>query len=60
MMFKRAEQMEVAWSKVGAIRRTLEDFPLEISQRLICLVGSMGTRVDAAKFQVGSPRASSV
>jgi hypothetical protein len=23
----------------------LEDFPLEISQRLICLVGSMGTRV---------------
>jgi hypothetical protein len=37
--------MEVAWSKVGAIRRMLEDFPLEISQRLICLVGSMGTRV---------------
>jgi hypothetical protein len=32
-------------SKVGAIRRMLEDFPLEISQRLICLVGSMGTRV---------------
>jgi hypothetical protein len=28
MMFKRAEQMEVAWSKVGAIRRMLEDFPL--------------------------------
>jgi hypothetical protein len=24
---KRAEQMEVAWSKVGAIRRMLEDFP---------------------------------
>jgi hypothetical protein len=23
----------------------LEDFPLEISQRLICLAGSMGTRV---------------
>jgi hypothetical protein len=23
----------------------LEDFPLEISQHLICLVGSMGTRV---------------
>jgi hypothetical protein len=23
----------------------LEDFPLEISQRPICLVGSMGTRV---------------
>jgi hypothetical protein len=23
----------------------LEDFPLEISQRLICLIGSMGTRV---------------
>jgi hypothetical protein len=23
----------------------LEDFPLEISQRLICLVGSMGTRI---------------
>jgi hypothetical protein len=23
----------------------LEDFPLEISQRLICLVGSMGTHV---------------
>jgi hypothetical protein len=34
MMFKRAEQMEVAWSKVGAIRRMHEDFPLEISQRL--------------------------
>jgi hypothetical protein len=34
MMFKRDEQMEVAWSKVGAIRRMLEDFPLEISQRL--------------------------
>jgi hypothetical protein len=46
MMFKRAEQMEVAWSKIGAIRRMLEDFPLEISQRLICLVGSMRTRVD--------------
>jgi hypothetical protein len=44
-MFKRAEQMEVAWSKVGAIRKMLEDFPLEISQRLICRVGSMGTRV---------------
>jgi hypothetical protein len=28
MMFKRAEQMEVAWSKVGAIRRMLEDFTL--------------------------------
>jgi hypothetical protein len=28
MMFKRAEQMEVAWSKVAAIRRMLEDFPL--------------------------------
>jgi hypothetical protein len=27
MMFKRAEQLEVAWSKVGAIRRILEDFP---------------------------------
>jgi hypothetical protein len=37
--------MEVAWSKVGAIRRMLEDFPLEILQRLICLVGSMGMRV---------------
>jgi hypothetical protein len=34
-----------SWSKVGAIRRMLEDFPFEISQRLICLVGSMGTRV---------------
>jgi hypothetical protein len=45
MMFKRAEQMEVAWSKVGAIQRMLEDFPLEILQRLICLVGSMGMRV---------------
>jgi hypothetical protein len=45
MMFKRAEQMEVAWSKVGAIRRMLEDFPLEISQRLICLAGSMGMHV---------------
>jgi hypothetical protein len=29
-MFKGAEQMEVAWSKVGSIRRMLEDFPLEI------------------------------
>jgi hypothetical protein len=28
MMFKRAEQMEVAWSKVGAVRRMLEDFAL--------------------------------
>jgi hypothetical protein len=28
MMFKRAELMEVAWSKVGAIRRMLEDVPL--------------------------------
>jgi hypothetical protein len=28
MMFKRAEQLEVAWSKIGAIRRMLEDFPL--------------------------------
>jgi hypothetical protein len=28
VMFKRAEQMEVAWSKVGAIRRMLEDFLL--------------------------------
>jgi hypothetical protein len=37
--------MEVAWSKVGAMWRMLEDFPLEISQRLICLVRSMGTRV---------------
>jgi hypothetical protein len=50
---KRAEQIEVAWSKVGAIRRMLEVFPLEISQHFICLVGSMGMRVDAAKFQVG-------
>jgi hypothetical protein len=47
MMFKWAEQMEVAWRKVGAIRRMLEDFPLEISQRLICLACSMGTRVDS-------------
>jgi hypothetical protein len=38
MMFKRAEQMEVAWSKVGAIWRMLDDFPLEILQRLIFLV----------------------
>jgi hypothetical protein len=45
MMFKRAEQMEVAWSKFGAIRMMLEDFPLEISQCLFCLVGSMGARV---------------
>jgi hypothetical protein len=30
MMFKRVEQMEV-----GAILRMLEDFPLEISERLI-------------------------
>jgi hypothetical protein len=37
IMFKRAEQMEVAWSKIGTIRRMLEDFPLEISLRLICL-----------------------
>jgi hypothetical protein len=44
MMFKRAEQMEVAWSKVRAIQRMLEDFPLEIS-RLLCLVVSMGTCV---------------
>jgi hypothetical protein len=43
--FKRADQIEVAWSKVGAIRRMLEDYPLEILQHLICLVGSMGTRV---------------
>jgi hypothetical protein len=43
-MFKRAEQMEVAWSKVGAIRRMLENFPLESSRHHICL-GSMGTRV---------------
>jgi hypothetical protein len=28
MMFKRAEQMEVALRKVGAIRRMLEYFPL--------------------------------
>jgi hypothetical protein len=28
MMFKRAEQMEVASSKVRAIWRMLEDFPL--------------------------------
>jgi hypothetical protein len=27
-MFKWAQQMEVAWSKVGAIRRMLEEFPL--------------------------------
>jgi hypothetical protein len=26
--------MEVAWSKVRAIQRMLEDFPFEISQRL--------------------------
>jgi hypothetical protein len=45
MMFKRAEQMEVAWSKVRAIWRMLEDFPFEISQHLIYLVGSMGTQV---------------
>jgi hypothetical protein len=37
--------MEVSWSKVGAIRRMLEDFPLEILQHFICLVGSMGTLV---------------
>jgi histone-lysine N-methyltransferase SETMAR len=37
--------MEVAWSKVGAIWRMLEDFPLEILQRPICLVDSMGTHV---------------
>jgi hypothetical protein len=28
MMFQRAEHMEVAWSKVGAIWRMPEDFPL--------------------------------
>jgi lauroyl/myristoyl acyltransferase len=33
--------MEVAWSKVGVIWRMVKDFPLEISQRLICLVGSI-------------------
>jgi hypothetical protein len=38
MMFKRAEHMEVAWSKVGAIRRMLEDFPLEILQRLLLAI----------------------
>jgi hypothetical protein len=27
-MFQRAEQMEVSWSKVGAIWRMLEDLPL--------------------------------
>jgi hypothetical protein len=37
--------MEVAWRKVRAIRRMLEDFPLEISQRLSCLVGSIGTHI---------------
>jgi hypothetical protein len=35
MMFKTAEQIEVAWSKVRVIWRVLEDFPLEISQLLI-------------------------
>jgi hypothetical protein len=40
MMLKRDKQLEVAWSKVGAMRRMLENFPFEISQRLICLVGS--------------------
>jgi hypothetical protein len=40
MMFKVAEQMEVAGSKVRAIRRMLE-----ISQLLICFVGSLGTSV---------------
>jgi hypothetical protein len=34
MMFKRAEQMEVTWSNIGAIRRMLEDFPLEIINAL--------------------------
>jgi hypothetical protein len=53
LMFKRAEQMEVSWSKVGAIRRMLEDFPLEISQRLICLVGSMGMRI-VMQVQLGT------
>jgi hypothetical protein len=55
MMFKRAEQMEVTWSKVGAIQRMLEDFPLEIS-RLICLVGSMGMRVVMQEQQSHSER----
>jgi hypothetical protein len=45
MIFKRAEQMEVSWSKVGAIHRMLKDFSLDISQPLICLVIRMGTRV---------------
>jgi hypothetical protein len=37
--------MKVSWSKIGAIRRILEDFPFAVSQGFICLVGSMGTRV---------------
>jgi hypothetical protein len=37
--------MEVAWSK-----RMLEDLPLEISQRLSCLVGSMGKSITVIKF----------
>jgi hypothetical protein len=48
--------MEVAWSKVGAILRMLEDFHLEIWQRLICLVGSMGTRIvmQEQQWEVGT------
>jgi hypothetical protein len=38
-MFKRTEQMEVAWSKVGAIQRTLEDFPPEVSFVLLAVWG---------------------
>jgi hypothetical protein len=34
MMYKRAKQMEVTWSKVGATWRMLEAFPLEILQQL--------------------------
>ncbi|PNF19293.1 hypothetical protein B7P43_G07517 [Cryptotermes secundus] len=52
MMFKRAKQMEVTLSKVRAIRRMLEDFPLEILQRLICLAGSMGMHVVMQEHEV--------
>jgi hypothetical protein len=43
--FLPVREVAVVRELVGAIRRMLEDFPLEISQRLICLVGSMGTRI---------------
>jgi hypothetical protein len=59
MMFKRAKQMEVTWSKVEAIQRMLEDFPLEIS-RLVCLVGSMGTTSRLMRHKISSGKSLSI